>query len=436
MYRPLVLTAVFLIFAAPLASAADRDTEQLRAGFDNSRFNQVMTSQPEQFAAVEALVEGLEGHIDQTLDKQIETVRNTTTEFSARMEQEKLKSLLACSDLPPNFDKVKSKTTITAKAASTHRLALSKCRMAYGLLAPYLNEHPSAMVDWQKLANLIEWPQGMRMADARRAYDADIEARYQTIMGTTAQTPDASPAPADTEVPYNARPEGAPPLPSEPYGFNWDEIIMVRKHASWALDRYAPEEGRAHYNLQQCTAMLNAPRGAYTAHRTITLWSEECGKQIALGLNRDYGMNLKDFGTHYKAGFIRFEETLQKNNLSRLPSLPAAPFLFQPVEIRKYRDYMRAASASSLLLQAALENTSGPASFNPGDICQGTDPALLKTDLSNALIKSDWVGYVQRLKGCAWNIKQHYPLAGTPLVQSLEGYAAAVQAKQAQPLFR
>lgn len=435
MYRPLVFSAVFLMFSAPFASAADRDTEQLRAGFDNSRFNQVKTSQPEQFAAVEALVEGLEGHIDETLDKQIETVRNTTTEFSARIEQEKLKSLLACSDLPPNFDKVKSKATITAKAASTHRLALSKCRMAYGLLAPYLNEHPGAMADWQKLANLIEWPQGMRMADARRAYDADIEARYQTIMGTAAQTPDASPAPREAEASFNARPEGAPPLPALPYRFNWDEIAMVRKHASWALDTYDPE-GHARVHLQQCTAMLNAPRGAYTAHRTITLWSEECGKQIALRLNGDYGNNLKDFGTHYKTEFNRFETTLQKNNLSRLPSLPAAPFLFQPVEIRKYRDYMRAASASSLLLQAALENTSGPASFNPGDICQGTDPALLKTDLSNALIKSDWVGYVQRLKGCAWNIRQHYPLAGMPLVQSLEDYAAAVQAKQAQPLFR
>jgi len=435
MYRPLVLSAVFLMFSAPFANAADRDTEQLRADFDNSRFNQVKTSQPEKFAAVEALVEGLKDHIDETLGKQIETVRNTANEFKARMEQEKLKSLLACSDLPPSFDKVKSKATITAKAASTHRLALPKCRMAYGLLAPYLNKHPSAMVDWQKMANLIEWPQGMRMADARQAYNADIEARYQTIMGTGAQSPDASPAPGDTEATDNARPEGAPPLPIEPYGFNWDEITIIRKHASWALETYDPE-GHARVRLQQCTAMLNAPRGAYTAHRTITLWSEECGKQIALGLNRDYGMNLKNFGTHYKTEFNRFETTLQKNNLSRLPSLPAAPYLFQPVEIKRYRDYMRAASASSLRLQATLENTSGPASFNPGDICQGTDPALLKTDLSNALIKSDWVGYLQRLKGCAWNIKQHYPLAGMPLVQSLEDYAAAVQAKQAQPLFR
>ena len=122
-------------------------------------------------------------------------------------------------------------------------------------------------------------------------------------------------------------------------------------------------------------------------------------------------------------------------NVSRLPTLPSEPYLSQPVEIERYRNYMRVASASSLLLQAAIENTGGLASLNPGDVCGSTDPSLLKTDLSNPFIRDNWMSYISRLTGCARNIQRAYPLAGNPLIDSLAAYHAALQAKPAKSLF-
>lgn len=434
MYRSLLYSTLLLFLAAPLATAADRDTEQLRAGFDSSYFNQFKTNDPEGFAKVEGLVEGMAGYIGETLPKQIETVRNPTNEFKINGEQLKLKALLACSDLPPNFDKIKSKATITAKAAATYRLAFDKCRMARGLLAPYLNKHPVGQ--WFQLANLVPWPEGMERRDADKAYDADIEARYEEVLATgapstntTTQSPDISADEASENTTFNAGPEGAPPLPPAPYSFNWDEIAMIRKQVAWALETHDPES-RARYGLQECTDMLDAPKGAYTAFRTITFWSEQCGKKIALSLNGDHGENLMAFGKHYKAAFIEFEEILQKDNMSKLPPLPAQPYLFQPVEIKRYRDYMGVASASSLLLQAALET-----SINSGDVCGRTDPSLLKTDLDNPFVRDNWMSYVGRLMRCAKNIQQAYPLAGDPLMKRLMDYRAALQAKPVKSLF-
>ncbi|MEQ8207428.1 MAG: hypothetical protein RIA65_14745 [Woeseia sp.] len=440
MFRSLVFATLVIFLSAPLATGADRDTEQLRAEFDDGYFNQFKTNNPEGFARVDALMAGMGEYINEILGEQIQTVRDTTNEFKARPLQVKLKALMACSDLPPNFDKIKSKTTITSQAALTYRLAFAKCRMAQGLLAPYLNKHPTAMIEWQRVGNLVPVPKGTNTKDASIAYDAEIESRFEGALangvspGAAAQTTDITPEPAGDQPTYNARPAGAPQLPVAPFRFNWDEIAMIRSHTTWALDTYDAEK-RRRYGLKQCTAMLDAPKGAYAAHTTINSWATQCGKQISLGLDSDYGQNLQEFGRYYQAEFIEFEKNMQKANVSRLTVLPAEPYLFQPAEIQRFRDYMRIASNSSLLLLAGLESTGGLASLNPGDVCRNTDPSLLKTDLSNPFVRDNWTGYVNRLTGCAKNIQRVYPLAGNPLMASLEAYRAALQAKPVKSLF-
>lgn len=436
MFRSLLcLTLLASLFTTP-AISADNQTEQLRAGFDASYFNQFKTVNPEGFARVEALMVGMREYLGVILPVQIEVVRTNTDERKARPAQAKLEALLACSDLPPNFTIVKSRTTITADAAVTHRLALQKCKMAHSLLAPFLNKHPGTMNEWLRLAGLVELPRGIDLAAAGKAYNADINARYEAALSNgavpannTAQAPQT----AGDSATFNTN-SAAPALPAAPYSFNWDEIAMIRTHATWALDTY-DAESRLRYGLQQCTAMLDAPKGAYAAYTTINSWAEQCGKQIAIGLDDGYGENFQDFGKHYRAAFISFEEKMQKNNVGHLAPLPTKPYQFQPVEIERYRDYMRAASNSSLLLLARLENTSGLASLNPGDVCGSTDPSLLKTDLSNPFVMDNWKSYMGRLVVCAKDIQRAYPLAGNPLMASLKEYRAALQAKPVGSFF-
>lgn len=440
MIRSVRCSTLLLIFFASLASAADPGTEELRAGFDAGHFNQFKTNNPEGFARVDTFMAGMGEYIDEVLGEQIQTVRDTTNEFKARPLQAKLKALLACSDLPPNFDKIKNKATITGQAALTYRLAFGKCRMAQGLLAPYLNKHPTAMLEWQRVGNLVPVPKGTNARDTRIAYDAEIESRFEAALAdgvpsaAAAQSAERPSEPAADKPTHSAGPAGAPQLPVAPFRFNWDEIANIRAHTNWALDTYDAEK-RRRYGLKQCTEMLDAPKSAYAAHMTIDSWAGECGKQISLNLDGDYGKNLMDFVTHYKAEFIEFEKNMQRANVSRLTALPAAPYQFQPVEIERYRDYMRIASNSSLLLLASLENTGGLASLKPGDVCRNTDPSLLKTDLSNPFVRDNWASYVNRLTGCAKNIQRAYPLAGNPLMASLEAYQAALQAKPVKSLF-
>lgn len=234
MIRSVRCSTLLLIFFASLGSAADPGTEELRAGFDAGHFNQFKTNNPEGFARVDTFMAGMGEYIDEVLGEQIVAARNTTNEYKARPLQAKLKALLACSDLPPNFDKIKNKATITGQAALTYRLAFGKCRMAQGLLAPYLNKHPTAMLEWQRVGNLVPVPKGTNARDAGIAYDAEIEARFEAALANvvspaaTAQTTDTTSEPAGDKPTYNARPVGAPQLPVAPFRFNWDEIAMIR----------------------------------------------------------------------------------------------------------------------------------------------------------------------------------------------------------------
>ncbi|MEW9799026.1 hypothetical protein [Alteromonas sp. CYL-A6] len=380
--------------------------------FANTPLGQYINSNPQEFSKIDLFVTGIGSYAESLLQQSL-------SENSHPNKLNTVKALIACQDLSGAFSEATDSARSSTTAIANYNAAMMQCRTIMPKLKPYMDSDNATMMLWQrKMTPLLQIPRTLPFHDIQRAYHTELDNKASALINGGSHTATSkSPSPSKSNLTTEL-----PPLPSEPFTFNWQELDEIKGHIRAALKAY-----QLHQQPGECQALADSENNVVSLYKVVNELVKSCKSTL---YTKGYAGNLINFSLAYRKQFYEIEQKNQASSIGTLPLLPSQPFRFVKDEVLAIKSYLSAASAQSLDLSYSQQ-----VGMHKGEVCKTDDVQKLGTDLSAPFVKQYWQQVIGQLQSCATFMSPHNRAALEPLQSMLKDYMAVLQAQKSRPFF-